>query len=54
MGRTQAANKARGQGQGCIRYGGICEISMDSQIFEISDILLEISISEKKIQGSLK
>ena len=38
MGRTQAANKARGQE--CIRYGGICEINMDSQIFEISDILL--------------
>ena len=38
VGQAQAANQAWEQGY--IRYESICEINIDSQIFEISDILL--------------
>ena len=31
-----------------IRYGATCEINMESQKFEISDILIYISVTEKK------
>ena len=37
-----------------IRYGATCEINAESQKFEISDILIYISITEKNVKVSRK
>ena len=37
-----------------IRYGATCEIDTESQKFEISDILIYISITEKNVKISRK
>ena len=37
-----------------IRYGATCEINTESQKFEISDILIYISITEKNVEISTK
>ena len=37
-----------------IRYGVTCEINTESQKFEISDICIYISITEKKVKISRK
>ena len=37
-----------------IKYGATCEINAESQKFEISDILIYISIAEKNVKISRK
>ena len=37
-----------------IRYGATCKINTESQKFEVSDILIYISITEKNVEISTK
>ena len=37
-----------------IRYGATCEINTESKKLEISDILIEISVTEKNVEISRK